>query len=58
MNQNILYIDFIFLYKIGRKYFCPGHSGRKRTTDPFYPAWDKMGQFPMQNGLIYLEPTA
>ena len=45
MNQNILYIDFTFLYKIDRKYFFPSHSGRKRTTDPFYPAWGKMGHF-------------
>ena len=45
MNQNILYIDFTFLYKNDQKYFFPGHSGRKRTTDPFYPAWGKMGHF-------------
>ena len=45
MNQNILYIDFTYLYQSDRKYFFPGHSGRKRTSDPFYPAWGKMGHF-------------
>jgi hypothetical protein len=38
-GQNVLYIDVTFLYKIDRKYFLPDHGGRKRTTDPFYPAW-------------------
>ena len=45
MNQNILYIHYTFLYKVDRKFVFPAHSGRKRTTDPFYPAWGKMGHF-------------
>ena len=45
VHQNIVHTDFTFWYKINKKYFFPDPSGRKRITDPFYPAWGKMGHF-------------
>jgi hypothetical protein len=45
MHQNILYTASAFWYKINRKYLLTDPNGRKRITDPFYPARGKMGHF-------------
>ena len=46
MCIKTFYICTLLSYiKPFKNIFFPDHSGRKRTTDPFYPAWGKMGHF-------------